>query len=190
MDKGIRPYCRAKFVELNEQRRRNLMTNTQFRKTVMADVMEQFGVSVASAATHYNDAFKNIKELNAELVSGLGRPEDKKGGRKPKAKPAAVEPETGSTLSDVLLSNVLSARAGNEGEGEVETPAPPVARGGDAVQEPEPEPVLALAAPTAPTVRVCKVADGTVVADGLTQEAAEQLIAKAAAAKKSKLQIA
>ena len=183
MDKGIRPYCRAKFVELNEQRRRNLMTNTQFRKTVMADVMEQFGVSVASAATHYNDAFKNIKELNAELVSGLGRPEDKKGGRKPKAKPAAVEPETGSTLSDVLLSNVLSARAGNEGEGE--TPAPQTAEGSGAVQEPVP--VLALAAPT---VRVCKVADGTVVAEGLTQEAAEQLIAKAAAAKKSKLQIA
>lgn len=84
MDKGIRPYCNAKFAELNEQRRRNLLTNTAFRAAVMFDVMEQFSCTLAAAATHYNHAFKNLKELNAELVSGLGRAEDKKGGRKPK----------------------------------------------------------------------------------------------------------
>lgn len=84
MDKGIRPYCNNKFVELNEQRRRGLLTNTVFRKSVMSDCMEQFGITLASAATHYNHAFKHVKELNAELVDGLGRAEDKKGGRKPK----------------------------------------------------------------------------------------------------------
>lgn len=86
MDKGIRAYCNNKFVELNELRRRGLMGNTLFRKSVMADVMEQFGCTLAAAATHYNHAFKTVKELNAELVSGLGRPEDKKGGRKKKVR--------------------------------------------------------------------------------------------------------
>jgi hypothetical protein len=84
MDKGIRPACNAKFVELNEQRRRGLMGNTVFRKSVIAWVMEEFGTTLASAATHYNHAFKTVKELNSELVDGLGRAEDKKGGRKSK----------------------------------------------------------------------------------------------------------
>ena len=85
MDKGIRPFARNKFAEINELRRRSLLTNTQFRKNVMAHLMTEFGITLASAATHYNEAFKFLKELNAELVSGLGRPEDKKGGRKKKA---------------------------------------------------------------------------------------------------------
>ena len=70
MDKGIRPYVNEHFVDLNERRRRGLMTNTVFRKTVMADAMEKFGITLASAATHYNHAFKLVKDLNAELVSG------------------------------------------------------------------------------------------------------------------------
>ena len=89
-DKGIRPYCNRKFVELNEQRRRGLIGNTAFRKSVMCDIMEQFGITLASAATHYNHAFKLVKDLNNELVDGLGRAEDKKGGRKPKVKVEVV----------------------------------------------------------------------------------------------------
>lgn len=91
MDKGIRPYANAKFVELNEQRRRGLMGNTVFRKSVIADLMEQFACTLASAATHYNHAFKTVKELNSELVDGLGRAEDKKGGRKSNAEKAAAQ---------------------------------------------------------------------------------------------------
>lgn len=92
MDKGIRPAARNKFVELNELRRRGMepytgpKANTIFRKHVMAFLMDEFGCSLASAATHYNEAFKLVKEATPELVSGLGREEDKKGGRKPKAK--------------------------------------------------------------------------------------------------------
>ena len=85
MDKGIRPEARNKFAELNEQRRRGLMSNKDFRKAVMDHLIEQFGITLASAATHYNEAFKFVKDLNSELVDGLGRAEDKKGGRKPKA---------------------------------------------------------------------------------------------------------
>ena len=101
MDKGIRQYCNNKFVELNELRRRGLLGNTAFRKSVMCDVMEQFGCTLAAAATHYNHAFKTVKELNAELVSGLGRPEDKKGGRKPKVR--TVPGTNYFAPSDVLL---------------------------------------------------------------------------------------
>ena len=150
--------------------------NTAFRKSVMAGIMEAFGITLASAATHYNHAFLEAKKdaTKAELLVGLGRPEDKKGGRKPKPKAEAAA--EGVATSDVLLSNVLAAREGNEG--------------GEAPQEEaKQEPVLQLEAPAA-TFRVCKVADGTVVAEGLTQEQADALISKAAAAKKSKLHIA
>jgi hypothetical protein len=95
MDKGIRPACNAKFLELLPQRA--ALGNTEFRRAVMACIMEDFGCSLASAATHYNHSFKVVKTSNPELVEGLGRPEDKKGGRKKKevqaseVAPAAVD---------------------------------------------------------------------------------------------------
>jgi len=106
MDKGIRPEARTKFVELNELRRRGEApytgpkANTLFRKHVMCHLMEQFGISLASAATHYNEAFKTVKEATPELVSGLGRPEDKKGGRKPKAKTETTATTTGDATGE------------------------------------------------------------------------------------------
>ena len=124
MDKGIRAFARTLFVEQNELRRRGAAFtgtkgNTEFRKAVMATLMEQFGVTLASAATHYNDAFKNLKTLNAELVSGLGRPDDKNnGGRKKKAAPdTTMTPEetaalllegTPAAVSDVTDSELLA----------------------------------------------------------------------------------
>jgi len=174
MDKGIRPYCNAKFVELNNLRNRGELTNTQFRKNVIADVMEQFGITLASAATHYNHAFKTVKELNSELVSGLGRPEDKKGGRKPKAKVA----REGAAISDVLLSNMLNARAGNEGDSDEAE--------GETAQAVEPK--AEEAAPVV-TYSVRKVSDGTVVCSELSLDAANALIEKAAKAKKAKLEL-
>lgn len=179
MDKGIRPYVNAKFVELNNLRNRGELNNTAFRKAVIADAMDQFGITLASAATHYNHAFKTVKELNAELVSGLGRAEDKKGGRKPKAKVEAKVEST--TMADVLLSNVLAARAGNEGDASetaAETPTEPAPQ---AAAEPEATAVL--------TFSVRKASTGEVVAEGLTEEQANELIAKAAKAKKAKLEL-
>ena len=88
MDKGIRPAVNRKFVEMLPQRAE--IGNTAFRKNIIAFAMDEFGITLASAATHYNHAFKEAKKV-AELapqLEGLGRPEDKKGGRKPKAKPA------------------------------------------------------------------------------------------------------
>ena len=157
MDKGIRPFARTKFAELNEQRRRSLLTNTQFRKNVMCSLMEEFGCTLASAATHYNEAFKFLKELNAELVSGLGRPEDKKGGRKKKV---VVAP----ALQDVPAVQFIDQQ---------------FTEGAQALAE--------YVEPVQTVFNVCKKSDGSVVAEGLSFEAAQELVNKAAAAKKAKL---
>lgn len=124
MDKGIRPAARNKFVELNELRRRGEgdytgpKANTIFRKHVMCYLMDEFGITLASAATHYNEAFKLVKEATPELVSGLGRPEDKKGGRKPKAQPAPADTSMTQeeTVAALLESNILSSHVGAEEE--------------------------------------------------------------------------
>lgn len=158
MDKGIRPAARNKFVELNEVRRRGEApyvgpkANTVFRKNVMCYLMDEFGITLASAATHYNEAFKLVKEATPELVSGLGRPEDKKGGRKPK------------------VTNTVTVEVA------VATPA--------VTEDPNLTPDLG-AQQTVFTVK--KKKDDTVVAQGLSFEDAQKLVASAAAQKKAKL---
>ena len=82
MTKGIRATCNAKFMELLPQRA--ALGNTAFRKAVMGCIAEQFGIPWSSAATHYNHSFQKCREVSPELVVGLGRPDDKKGGRKRK----------------------------------------------------------------------------------------------------------
>jgi len=82
MDKGIRPFCNAKFMELLPQRQ--VLGNAGFRKAVRESLIENFDCTEASASTHYNHSFQEVKKTNPELVEGLGRPEDKKGGRKKK----------------------------------------------------------------------------------------------------------
>jgi hypothetical protein len=187
MDKGIRPYCNAKFVELLNVRNRGELTNTQFRKNVMADVMDQFGCTLASAATHYNHAFKTVKELNAELVSGLGRPEDKKGGRKPKAKLVVAPvlllgytpPAAGAVeFIDQQYAECVAAAAGAIGPVDNVDQAP---NGSDEQVD---------AAPEVKTYTVTRVKDGAVIATGLVLTDAEALCAKAVAAKKAKLAFA
>jgi hypothetical protein len=83
MDKGIRVNVNNKFVELLPQRAE--MGNKRFRAEVIGFAMEEFGITLASAATHYNHAFKVVRASQPELVADLGRAEDKKGGRKPKS---------------------------------------------------------------------------------------------------------
>jgi hypothetical protein len=85
-DKGIRVNVNYKFKELLPQRAE--LGNKRFRAEVIGYAMEEFGISISSAATHYNHAFIEAKKLPelAEALVGLGRAEDKKGGRKPKVK--------------------------------------------------------------------------------------------------------
>ena len=86
-DKGIRVNVNHKFVELLPQRAE--LGNTRFRAEVIGYAMTEFDITLASAATHYNHAkieAAKVPELAAQM-EGLGRAEDKKGGRKPKAAP-------------------------------------------------------------------------------------------------------
>lgn len=110
MDKGIRQYARNEFVAQNELRRRGEApytgpkANAVFRKNMIYTLVEQFGISVASACTHYNDALHFVRDLNAELVSGLGRPPEKNnGGRKKKAVETPVTVALSSEETALLL---------------------------------------------------------------------------------------
>ncbi len=113
MDKGIRAYAGTYFAAQNALRidaanelYKGPKANTVFRKAVMAKLMEEFGVTLASAATHYNEALIRTRKATPEAVEGLGRPADKKGGRKKKVEaPAAAgaEPNT-ADLTDSNLT--------------------------------------------------------------------------------------
>jgi hypothetical protein len=66
--------------------------------------MEEFGISITSAATHYNHAFKVVKAADPVAVEGLGRPEGKNnGGRKKKA--AVVAEAVAVLLSEGVKEN-------------------------------------------------------------------------------------
>jgi hypothetical protein len=71
MAKGIRTATIAKFIELATVR--SEMGNKAFRKAVTTSIADEFGISIASASSAYNIAFKSIKQTNPELVEGLGR---------------------------------------------------------------------------------------------------------------------
>lgn len=170
-DKGIRPAAKAKFAELNILRRAGTApytgekANTIFRKNVMGFLMEQFSISLASAATHYNEAFKSLKESDPAAVEGLGRPEDKKGGRKKKETPVGAAAPTDA------------APAGEQQP--TETPT--------GEEQPSDEQPTASPNPEQTVFTVKKKSDNTVVAENLSFEQAQELINKAAAAKKAKL---
>ena len=163
MDKGIRPAARAKFQETLPQLKE--LGNTRFRKTVMSYLMEEFGCTLASAATHYNDAFKFVKANDPASVNGLGRPEDKKGGRKKK-----VRPEAAVIVDKAVL--FIDQQMGIDSAAE---------------HDPVPEPAVQEVAPK--TFNVIKVSDGSIVGEGLDSEAAQAMIARALKQKKAKLQL-
>lgn len=81
--------------------------NVEFRRTVMAMTCAAFDISIASAATHYNHALKLAKETNPSAVEGLGRSEDKKGGRKPIHTVDVVKVKTG----ELVVAGVSKAKA-------------------------------------------------------------------------------
>ena len=163
MDKGIRPACNAKFAELLPTRAE--VGNTAFRKNVMFYVMEEFGITLASAATHYNHSFQAVKLATPELVEGLGRADDKKGGRKPKA--VVVAEAVAVLLSEGVKENTSTLTV---------TVNPAADDSNDAGET----------APEQTVFTVKKKSDDTVIGT-FSFEDAKALVAKAAAAKKAKL---
>lgn len=204
MDKGIRPACNAKFLSELPARQNTKAGNTLFRKTVMHHIMEEFGATLASAATHYNHAFINAKELAktdttlAAQLEGLGRPEDKKGGRKPKAVTPTVANSVipvpvNSILQNFINAGVVQGAPAATTEAAVE-PAQAVEEApqgavllSEGVKENTSEHTVTINPPT--LFSVYKVAKGTLVAEGLTREQADELVAKAKAAKKAQLEV-
>lgn len=149
MDKGIRAGVNFKFNEMLPQ----LATigGKAFRRQILDWTVEQYGVTMASASTHYNHS---KHAADAATIAGLGRaPEKNNGGRK--KKDAAVD----ATTPAALLNNMLAAVVKPEADAVVEQTE----------------------------FKVCKKSDGSVVAEGLSFEAAKALVEKAAAAKKAKL---
>jgi hypothetical protein len=180
MDKGIRPACNAKFMELLPQRAE--LGNTRFRKTVMSFLMDEFGCTNPSAATHYNHSFQKCKKENPELVVGLGRPDGKNnGGRKKKAEaagdvaPVNFFPCGGFVLLPAPTGTLISQGVKENTSTQTVTVNPPA--GDDLTPDVETQTVFA----------VRKKADDSMIAEGLSFEAAQALVAKAAAAKKAKL---
>lgn len=165
MDKGIRPACNAKFVEALATRVNTREGNCAFRKNVMFYVMEEFGITLASAATHYNHSFQAVKLATPELVEGLGRADDKKGGRKPKA--VVVAEAVAVLLSEGVKENTSTLTV---------TVNPAADDSNDAGET----------APEQTVFTVKKKSDDTVIGT-FSFEDAKALVAKAAAAKKAKL---
>lgn len=200
MDKGIRPACNAKFLSELPARVNTKAGNTLFRKTVMHHIMEEFGATLASAATHYNHAFLAAKELAktdatlATQLEGLGRPEDKKGGRKPKAVTPPVSNSVIPVPVNSILQNFINAgvvqgapAATTEAAQAVEEAPQGAVLLSEGIKENTSVQTVTINPPA--LFSVYKVAKGTLVAEGLTREQADELVAKAVAAKKAKLEV-
>ena len=105
MTQGIRAFVNATFKE----QLANLpeLGNIAFRAEVMNQAIMAFGISVGSAATHYNHALKQARIDSPEAVKGLGRPEDKKGGRKPIYTVDVIKAKTG----ELVAAGISKAKA-------------------------------------------------------------------------------
>jgi len=105
MTQGIRNFVNQTFTE--QLPKLGELGNIAFRREVMDQAIMAFGISVGSAATHYNHALKLAKVNTPELVANLGRSEDKKGGRKPIYLVDVIKVKTG----EVVASGLSKAKA-------------------------------------------------------------------------------
>ena len=179
MDKGIRPYACRTFIETIPQLQQ--LGNRGFRKTVMEGIKEAFGLTELQASTHYNYAFKEARKTHADQLIGLGRPEDKKGGRKRKAVAEAA--------ADTQEQQTQAAEGEQQQEQTAETQEPTAeTQEATAEEQPAAEQEQQPAAEAEPQQQftVIRVKDGTVIAAGLTEAAAAALVQRAAQRKKAK----
>ena len=106
MTKGIREFTNATFNATLP--RLAELGNIEFRREVMMQTVIAFGISIYSAATHYNHALKQARINSPEAVAGLGRSEDKKGGRKPTLVDV-VKAKTGEVVATGVTKAVAAA---------------------------------------------------------------------------------
>ncbi len=115
MTQGIRDFTNARFAKHLPKFQSGDMSGSVFRKKVMEETIAKFQISVASAATHYNHALKTTRLATPEMVEGLGRPEDKKGGRPVLNPVTVVNTRSGKVVAEGIskgAAEVLIVKAG------------------------------------------------------------------------------
>lgn len=100
MTQGIRAFVNTRFATLLPKFVAGELDGKAFRAKVMEGAVSKFGITIASAATHYNHALKMQRVVDAKSVDGLGRPEDKKGGRKPIHVVTVVKARSGEIVAE------------------------------------------------------------------------------------------
>lgn len=100
MSKGIRGYAVERFVKHLALFAVAELTARDFRIKVCEDVAKKFEISMNAAGAHYNYALKTMKTIDPEAVTGLGRPEGKKGGRKVLNPVTVINARTGKVVAD------------------------------------------------------------------------------------------
>jgi hypothetical protein len=149
MTTGIRAYTNARFNKYLIGFIAGEFTGAEFRAKVMDGTVSKFGINVTAAATHYNHALKLARLSAPESIEGLGRSEDKKGGRLVVSPVTVVNTRSGKVLVEGVsrgAAETLIIKAGVLKNGEarlsilkIEVAAPAV----EAVEAAPPEAVTA-----------------------------------------------
>lgn len=115
MTMGIRDWSNNRFAFYLPQLQSGELNGTEFRRKVMDSVVRRFEISLASAATHYNHSLKMQRLADEKSVEGLGRSEDKKGGRPVLNPVTVVNARSGKIVADGVsrgAADLLIAKAG------------------------------------------------------------------------------
>ena len=82
------------------------LTGTQFRRKVMDTLQADHGVSISSAATHYNIAFQAVKKADPASVAGLGGGQNTvlSGQKKIATTGTAVQLGSGALVNGVIIT--------------------------------------------------------------------------------------
>lgn len=121
MTKGIRDYVNARFAKYLPKLQAGELDGKGFRAKVMEGAVAKFGITVAAAATHYNHSLKMQRLADASSVEGLGRPDDKKGGRPVLHPVTVVNARSGKVVAEGISKGKaaeLIAKAGTLKSGE------------------------------------------------------------------------
>lgn len=101
MTQGIRAFVNTTFN--NMLRQRNKLGDTEFRRSVMNAAIEEFGITLASAATAYNYALQLARQENPEKVEGLGRdPSKNNGGPRPQYTVSVIKSRSREIVAEGL----------------------------------------------------------------------------------------
>lgn len=72
--KGIRSFTNQTFFDNLQYR--DQLGNTGFRKKVLEEVVNMFGIKTSAASTHYNYSLKLYRTTHPDMIAGLGREVD------------------------------------------------------------------------------------------------------------------